>query len=109
MDWHSRYIIEWEISTTLESAFCIRGLKQALSRSRCKIFIERLWRTIKQKCVYLHNFASVDEAIEAIEVIGNYISYYNTEQMHQGLDYHTPTSVYFGQVVYDAATENFIF
>lgn len=57
------------------------------------IFVERLWRTIKQECVYLHNFTCF---AEAREIIGNYIRYYNEERPHQGLDYNTPASVYFG-------------
>jgi putative transposase len=32
MDWHSRKILSWRISNTLETAFCIDALKEALSR-----------------------------------------------------------------------------
>ncbi len=32
MDWHSRKILSWRISNTLESAFCINGLEEALNR-----------------------------------------------------------------------------
>lgn len=38
MDWYSRYVIEWELSITLEAEFCIRALKRALSDNRCEIF-----------------------------------------------------------------------
>jgi len=30
MDWHSRMILGWELSNTLESDFCVRALKQAI-------------------------------------------------------------------------------
>ena len=30
IDWHSRYVISWELSETLESMFCVQALKKAL-------------------------------------------------------------------------------
>jgi len=38
MDWFSRYVINWEVSVTLESEFCVSALKQALSFGRPDIF-----------------------------------------------------------------------
>ena len=40
MDWHSRAILAWEISNTMDSAFCVRALKEALRRTgrKPKIF-----------------------------------------------------------------------
>jgi len=38
MDWFSRYVLSWEVSTTLESEFCVTALKQALSFGRPEIF-----------------------------------------------------------------------
>jgi len=38
MDWFSRYVLSWEISTTLESEFCISALKEALSLGKPDIF-----------------------------------------------------------------------
>jgi len=38
MDWSSRYVLSWEISTTLDASFCIRALEDALSFSRPEIF-----------------------------------------------------------------------
>ena len=32
MDWHSRYVLSWEVSSSLESSFCVRALERALSR-----------------------------------------------------------------------------
>ncbi len=32
MDWHSRKILSWQISNTLDSAFCINVLEEAIGR-----------------------------------------------------------------------------
>ena len=32
MDWHSRKVLSWRISNTLETAFCVQALEEALSR-----------------------------------------------------------------------------
>lgn len=38
MDWFSRYILAWETSTTLETAFCVQVLEKALRTSKPEIF-----------------------------------------------------------------------
>jgi putative transposase len=38
MDWHSRYVISWELSNSLEVEFCLKALDRALSKSRPEIF-----------------------------------------------------------------------
>ncbi|HEY9784679.1 MAG TPA: IS3 family transposase [Candidatus Obscuribacterales bacterium] len=38
MDWHSRYILSWRLSNTLESDFCIEALNEALSQATPDIF-----------------------------------------------------------------------
>ena len=38
MDWFSRYVITWELSTTLDSDFCVRCLERALETGRPEIF-----------------------------------------------------------------------
>ena len=38
MDWVSRYVLSWEISTTLEVDFCIRALERALTITDPEIF-----------------------------------------------------------------------
>jgi len=32
IDWYSRYVLAWRLSTTLESAFCIEALEEALNK-----------------------------------------------------------------------------
>ncbi len=38
LDWHSRYVLSWEFSNTLETHFCLTALGQALERARPEIF-----------------------------------------------------------------------
>lgn len=38
IDWYSRYVLDWEISTTLEADFCIDVLGRVLACGRCDIF-----------------------------------------------------------------------
>lgn len=38
VDWFSRYVIAWSISTTMEADFCIDTLKVALATGTCEIF-----------------------------------------------------------------------
>jgi len=37
MDWYSRYVLAWELSITMETAFCIDALKRALSLSQPEV------------------------------------------------------------------------
>lgn len=129
IDLFSRYVLAWEVNTTLENNFCIMALEKALNigvpdifnsdqgsqftannfteillnnkikismdgRGRVfdNIFAERLWRSVKYEEVYLHDYRSV---IEAKERLGNYLSFYNNERLHQSLKYRTPGEIYF--------------
>jgi putative transposase len=38
IDWHSRCVLCWRLSNSLESSFCIEALEEALSRGRPEIF-----------------------------------------------------------------------
>ena len=38
IDWYSRYVLDWEISTTLEADFCIDTLSRVLDTGDCEIF-----------------------------------------------------------------------
>lgn len=38
MDWFSRYVLSWKISTTLDSVFCLEALEEALKISKPDIF-----------------------------------------------------------------------
>lgn len=38
MDWHSRYVLSWSLSVTMEMEFCLEALASALRRARPEIF-----------------------------------------------------------------------
>ncbi len=38
IDWHSRFVLSWELSNTLDAAFCIEALSRALEKARPEIF-----------------------------------------------------------------------
>jgi len=38
LDWHSRYVLAWHLSNTLDSDFCVEALRAALRRGRPAIF-----------------------------------------------------------------------
>ena len=38
MDWHSRYVLAWALSNTLERFFCLEALTEALRQGKPKIF-----------------------------------------------------------------------
>ncbi|MEO1459796.1 MAG: transposase, partial [Pseudomonadota bacterium] len=57
------------------------------------VFIERLWRSLKYECVYLHAFETGSEARAGI---GRWIVYYNTERPHSALGGRTPCEAHSG-------------
>jgi putative transposase len=128
MDWHSRFVIEIEVSNSLESSPFVEALKRSLlkgrpeifnsdqgsqftsvewlkvlqankirismdGRGRCfdNIFVERLWRSVKQEEVYLKEYADVWEAEESLR---RYFEFYNYRRPHQSLGYRTPFEAY---------------
>ena len=38
MDWHSRYVLAWKLSNTMEYDFCVAALEEALNQGRPEIF-----------------------------------------------------------------------
>jgi putative transposase len=55
------------------------------------IFIERLWRTVKQDYVYLHPATNGSELYSGLK---NFFLYYNTKKTHQGIGRVTPEKLY---------------
>jgi len=58
------------------------------------VFIERLWRSLKVECVYLHAFETRSEARAGI---GRWMSSYNTERPHSALGGQTPLEAHAGE------------
>jgi putative transposase len=55
------------------------------------VMIERLWRSLKYECVYLHAFETGSEAKAGI---GKWVSFYNQQRPHSSLDDQTPREAY---------------
>ena len=55
------------------------------------VFIERLWRSLKYECVYLHGFETGSELRAGL---ARWITYYNTQRPHSGLAGRTPLEAY---------------
>jgi putative transposase len=49
--------------------------------------IERFFKSIKEECLWRHNFASKDEAFNAI---ADWIDWYNQSRPHSALGYRSP-------------------
>ena len=129
MDWHTRKVLAWRISNTLEADFCVAALNEAihklgppeimntdqgsqftsfawtdrLRRSTIRIsmdgkgrfldniFVERLWRSMKYECVYLHAWETGSEARAGI---GKWMEFYNHKRPHSPLAAnHRPWSI----------------
>ena len=131
MDWYSRKVLSWGLSTTQDTVFCVHALQEAVERYgtpevfntdqgsqftssawtgeltaqgirismdgkgqwRDNVFIERLWRSLKYECVYLHAFADFGEARDGI---GAWVRYYNGERPHSAFGGLTPAEVHAG-------------
>ena len=142
MDWHTRKVLAWRISNTLEADFCLDALNEALHKfgppeimntdqgsqftsfawtdrlrrsairismdgkgrflpshdlqaNHCRatdnIFVERLWRSLKYECVYLHAWETGSEARAGI---GEWIEFYNRKRPHSALGGKPPAVVY---------------
>jgi putative transposase len=55
------------------------------------VFIERLWRSLKYECVYLHAFETGSELRVGLT---RWIGYYNADRPHSGLAGQTPDETY---------------
>jgi len=55
------------------------------------IFIERLWRSLKQEAIYLEE---IEDGFHARRVISNWMAFYNTERPHSSLERRTPKEAY---------------
>jgi putative transposase len=129
MDWHTRKVLAWRLSNTMEAEFCVEALTEAIQRFGLpkimntdqgsqftsfawtdllrragvrismdgkgryldNIFIERLWRTLKYECVYLHAWETGSEARAGLR---NWIDFYNRKRPHSAHGGQPPAVVY---------------
>ncbi len=57
----------------------------------CGAAIERLWRTLKYECVYLHDWQTGSQARAGL---GSWIEFYNHRRPHKALGGRPPAVVY---------------
>lgn len=69
----------------------IRISMDGRGRALDNIFVERLWRSVKQEEVYLREYQTL---AEAQYWLGLYFEFYNQRRLHQSLAYQTPAAVY---------------
>jgi putative transposase len=55
------------------------------------VFIERLWRSMKYECIYLHAFETGSELRAGL---AKWVDYYNADRPHSGLGGRTPDEAY---------------
>jgi putative transposase len=56
------------------------------------VFIERLWRSLKYECVYLHAFETGSELRAGL---AGWITHYNGQRPHSALAGRTPDEAYY--------------
>ena len=79
---------EW-ITTLTEAG--VRVSMDGRGRYLDNIFIERLWRSLKQEAVYL---SELQDGFQAQRVIEEWFRFYNTERPHSALEHQTPVEAY---------------
>lgn len=77
--------------TTLTEAD-VKSSMDGRGRYLDNIFIERLWRSLKQEAVYLHE---LQDGFQAKRVIKDWIGFYNSERPHTALDKRSPDDAFF--------------
>ena len=82
-------------SEAFTSALKERGVAISMDGKGCwrdNVYVERLWRSLKQEEVYRYAYETVAEARKGI---AGYLRYFNEERPHQGLDNLTPDDVFY--------------
>lgn len=78
--------------TSALSAAGVRISMDGRGRWMDNVFIERLWRSLKYECVYIHAFET-GSALRA--GLMKWVSFYNTARPHSALDGRTPDEAYY--------------
>ena len=73
-------------------AYQIRISMDGKGRALDNVFVERLWRSVKYECLYLHDYETVSELRQGLT---EYFRFYNHQRLHQALGYQTPHAVHF--------------
>lgn len=70
------------------------GIRISMDGKGCwrdNVMIERLWRSLKYECIYLHAFETGSEVRQGLK---HWIDFYNTRRPHSRLDDKTPDEAY---------------
>ena len=65
--------------------------ERVIGRFLDNIFVERLWRSLKYECVYLHAWETGSEAKAGV---GKWMEFYNQKRPHSALGGQPPAVVY---------------
>ena len=68
----------------------IKSTPSYVGEPQCNGIMERWIRTLKEECIYLHDFESLEEARE---IIGEFIKRYNEEWMLERFEYRSPLEI----------------
>jgi putative transposase len=79
--------------TTILTGAGIKVSMDGRGRWMDNVFIERLWRSLKYECIYLHAFETGSEARVGIS---KWMAYYNAHRPHSAHGGRTPFEVYEG-------------
>jgi transposase InsO family protein len=63
IDWFSRFVLAWELSTTLDTSFCLEALDRALRAAQPEIFNTVKARSVYQQRFY-RSFASITDSYQ---------------------------------------------
>lgn len=83
----------WAWTSRLQTAG-VRISMDGKGRFLDNIFVERLWRSLKYECVYLHAWSGGREARAGI---GDWVRFYNQRRPHAALGGRTPNLAYYPQ------------
>jgi putative transposase len=81
-----------ELTTRLKTSG-VRISMDGRGRALDNVFVERLWRSVKQEEVYLRDDQS---GWDARQGLARYVGFYHPARWHQALGYRTPAAVYHG-------------
>ena len=87
-----------QFTSTAFANMLVRSIRISMDghgRWRDKVMVERLWRSLKYECVYLHAF---ENGTEARQHISEWIAFYNERRSHSCHGGLTPDMAYGGQL-----------
>ena len=72
-------------------SYDIRISMDGIGSCKDNIYVERTWRTLKYEWIFLRDYGSEKELRKSL---AEFVSFFNSERIHQSLEYKTPDEVY---------------